>query len=64
MLTKFYVTLSSLLIGYYAMGAARGWEYGNPQPEMVPHDVRQASPRNWSRSHVFVAWHTGYRGGK
>lgn len=62
MLNKFYIGLSSLLIGYYGLAAYNGWELGAETHKVPEGTTRQ---HGWARAtgtHSY--WHSGYRGGK
>jgi len=60
MLSKVYLIIGILLIAGYALIAVTGREFGDPQKQKMPADVRQ-SPGGYRSFHVFYA---GYRGGK
>jgi len=60
MLKKFYLLVGSALILFYTVSVFQGWEFGDPERETIPADVRN-SPGGY-RSFGF--WHTGFRGGK
>jgi hypothetical protein len=60
MLTKFYLIIGILIILGYALVTVTGQEFGDPQRQVVPADVRQ-SPGGYRSFHF---WHFGYRGGK
>lgn len=60
MLSKFYVVLGIIIIGAYGAIALSGKEFGDPEKQKVPADVRQ-SPGGYRSFHV---WYSGYRGGK
>jgi hypothetical protein len=60
MLVKFYLVLGIVIIGAYGFVALTGREFGDPERQKVPADVRQ-SPGGYRSYHV---WYSGYRGGK
>lgn len=60
MLGKIYLAFGILIIALYGMVAFTGREFGDPQREIVPADVR-SSPGGYRSFHF---WHSGYRGGK
>jgi hypothetical protein len=60
MLAKFYLMLGIIIIAAYGVIAFTGREFGDPERQRVPADVRQ-SPGGYRSFHF---WHTGYRGGK
>jgi hypothetical protein len=60
MLNRFYwITGIAILILYGWIGFT-GWEFGTPERDTVPADVRH-SPGGYRSFHF---WHSGYRGGK
>ena len=60
MLTKLYLIIGIVIIGAYGLVAFTGKEFGDPERQQVPADVRQ-SPGGYRSFHF---WHSGYRGGK
>ena len=58
MLTKVYLALGILIIGLYGWVAFTGKEFGDPDREKMPADVRQ-SPSRYRSFHV-----VGFHGGK
>jgi hypothetical protein len=60
MFNRFYLGLGSLMLGFYGLTAFGGWEFGNPQRELIPASARQ-SPGGYRTFHF---WHSGFRGGK
>ena len=60
MLSKLYLVLGIIIIAGYAAIALSGKEFGDPERQKVPADVRQ-SPGGYRSYHV---WYSGYRGGK
>jgi len=60
MLTKFYLILGIVIMAAYGLIAFTGKEFGDPERQQVPADVRQ-SPGGYRSFHF---WHSGYRGGK
>lgn len=60
MFNKIGLGLGALAILLYAIVAFTGTEFGDPQREQVPADVRQ-SPGGYRSFHF---WHSGYHGGK
>ena len=60
MLTKVYLIIGILVIAAYSLVAFTGKEFGDPERQRVPADVRQ-SPGGYRSFHF---WHSGYRGGK
>ena len=60
MLNKIGLILGVLAIVGYAVVSFTGTEFGDPQREVVPADVRQ-SPGGYRSFHF---WHAGYQGGK
>ena len=60
MLSKGYLIIGIVIIALYGLVALGGMEFGDPQREVVPADVRQ-SPGGYRSFHF---WHFGYRGGK
>jgi hypothetical protein len=61
MLIKFYLALGIIIIGLYGFVALTGKEFGDPERQKVPADVRQ-SPGGYRSYHQF--WYSGYGGGK
>jgi hypothetical protein len=59
-LNKIALALGSTAILVYAVVAFTGTEFGDPEREVVPADVRQ-SPGGYRSFHF---WHSGYQGGK
>jgi hypothetical protein len=59
-LNRIATALGALAIVAYVIVALTGVEFGNPQREVVPPDVRQ-SPGGYRSFHF---WHSGYQGGK
>jgi hypothetical protein len=49
-----------VIIALYTIIAFTGREFGDPEKQKMPADVRQ-SPGGYRSFHV---WHSGYRGGK
>ncbi len=62
MLKKIYMVLAATVLGFYAVGAQQGWEFGNPERKVVAADARR-SP-GWSHAGTMHFWHRGYSGGK
>jgi hypothetical protein len=60
MLSKFYLVLGIVLLAGYVLVSVTGREFGDPQKQRMPADVRQ-SPGGYRSFHVF---YSGYRGGK
>ena len=60
MLQKIGLVLGALAILAYAGVAFTGMEFGDPERDQVPPDVRQ-SPGGYRSFHF---WHSGYHGGK
>jgi hypothetical protein len=60
MLSKTYLVIGLIIVGLYGLVALTGREFGDPQRQVVPADVRQ-SPGGYRSFHF---WHIGYRGGK
>ena len=60
MLTRFYVALGAALIVGQVGASLMGWEFGNPQQQVIPAGARQ-SPGGYRSFHF---WHGGYQGGK
>jgi hypothetical protein len=60
MFTKLYLIIGIVVIGAYSFVAFSGKEFGDPERQRVPADVRQ-SPGGYRSFHF---WHSGYRGGK
>ena len=60
MLTKLYLIIGIIIISAYGLVAFTGKEFGDPERQRVPADVRQ-SPGGYRSFHF---WHSGYRGGK
>jgi hypothetical protein len=60
MLSKIYLFIGIAIIALYGLVALSGREFGDPQRQVVPADVRQ-SPGGYRSFHF---WHFGYRGGK
>jgi hypothetical protein len=54
------IILGSVLLCGYAFVAFSGIEFGDPERERIPPDVRQ-SPGGYRSFHF---WHSGYHGGK
>jgi hypothetical protein len=61
MLIKFYLVLGIIIIGLYGFVALTGKEFGDPERQKVPADVRQ-SPGGYRSYHQ--VWYSGYGGGK
>jgi len=59
-LTKIYLIIGVVIILSYGLVAFTGKEFGDPERQRVPADVRQ-SPGGYRSFHF---WHSGYRGGK
>jgi hypothetical protein len=55
-----YLTIGAIIIAAYGFVAFTGKEFGDPERQRVPADVRQ-SPGGYRSFHF---WHSGYRGGK
>jgi len=55
-----YLTIGAIIIAGYGFVAFTGKEFGDPERQRVPADVRQ-SPGGYRSFHF---WHSGYRGGK
>jgi hypothetical protein len=64
MFNKIYAAVAGLAVGYYALGGLFGWEYGNPQRNIVPADARRSPGWSHSRTGTSHFWYSGYRGGK
>jgi hypothetical protein len=60
MLSKFYLVSGIIIIALYGWVEFSGKEFGDPQRDMIPADVRN-SPGGYRSFHF---WHSGYRGGK
>jgi hypothetical protein len=60
MLSKIYLVIGVLIIALYGIVALTGREFGDPERQKMPADVRQ-SPGGYRTFHM---WHSGYRGGK
>ncbi len=60
MLTKIYLIIGAVILAGYVFVAFSGKEFGDPERERIPADVRQ-SPGGYRSFHF---WHSGYRGGK
>jgi hypothetical protein len=60
MLSKLYLLIGALIIALYAVVAFTGKEFGDPERQKMPADVRQ-SPGGYRSFHF---WYSGYRGGK
>ena len=60
MLSKLYLVIGIAIIALYTVVAFTGREFGDPEKQKMPADVRQ-SPGGYRSFHV---WHSGYRGGK
>ncbi len=60
MLSKIYLGIAMILLLGYGVVAFTGMEFGDPQREIIPQDVRN-SPGGYRSFHF---WHSGYRGGK
>ena len=60
MLKAGYLMFGSAMLLWYGAASAFGWEFGNPERQKLPADVRQ-SPGGYRSFHF---WHSGYRGGK
>ncbi|HKG23058.1 MAG TPA: hypothetical protein VKC34_14260 [Blastocatellia bacterium] len=60
MLSKFYLLMGIAVLALYGIVAFKGVEFGDPQRQRVPADVRE-SPGGYRSFHF---WHSGYRGGK
>jgi hypothetical protein len=60
MLSRLYLVLGVIIIAAYGVIAFTGKEFGDPERQQVPADVRQ-SPGGYRSFHF---WHSGYRGGK
>jgi hypothetical protein len=58
MLSKFYLFLGLAIVSGYLIVAMTGHEFGDPQKQRMPADVRQ-SPGGYRSFHVF---YSGYRG--
>lgn len=61
MLKKFYIAAGAVMIGWYALGAIAGWEYGSTRLSDSPPSVRtgRSSGGGW-----FYGGGGGYGGGK
>lgn len=64
MLSKLYILIATLAVGYYAADGIFGWEYGNPRPTVAPADVRRSPGWSHSRTGTSHFWYSGFRGGK
>lgn len=60
MLSKLYLVIGVLIIALYGFVTLTGKEFGDPERQKMPADVRQ-SPGGYRSFHM---WHSGYRGGK
>jgi len=60
MLSKIYLVIGIAIIALYVTVALTGREFGDPEKQKMPADVRQ-SPGGYRSFHF---WHSGYRGGK
>ncbi|HVG18767.1 MAG TPA: hypothetical protein VNI02_06910 [Blastocatellia bacterium] len=60
MLSKLYLVIGILVIALYGFVTLTGKEFGDPEKQKMPADVRQ-SPGGYRSFHM---WHSGYRGGK
>jgi hypothetical protein len=60
MLSKLYLVIGILIIALYGFVTLAGKEFGDPERQKMPADVRQ-SPGGYRSFHM---WHSGYRGGK
>ncbi|MFP5261636.1 MAG: hypothetical protein ACLGJB_06995 [Blastocatellia bacterium] len=60
MLSKLYLVVGILIIALYGFVTLTGKEFGDPERQKMPADVRQ-SPGGYRSFHM---WHSGYRGGK
>ncbi|HKA22885.1 MAG TPA: hypothetical protein VKN18_31735 [Blastocatellia bacterium] len=60
MLKRFYLIVGLVIMSGYGFVALTGKEFGDPERERIPADVRQ-SPGGYRSFHF---WHSGYRGGK
>lgn len=60
MLSKLYLVIGILIIALYCFVTFMGKEFGDPERQKMPADVRQ-SPGGYRSFHM---WHSGYRGGK
>ena len=60
MFNRIYLAIGALTLALYAAIAYTGTEFGSPEREVVPPDVRQ-SPGGYRSFHF---WHSGYHGGK
>jgi hypothetical protein len=60
MLSKLYLVIGILIIALYGFVTFTGKEFGDPERQKMPADVRQ-SPGGYRSFHM---WHSGYRGGK
>jgi hypothetical protein len=60
MFNKIGLTAGAIAILLYGIVAFTGTEFGDPERELVPADVRQ-SPGGYRSFHF---WHSGYHGGK
>jgi hypothetical protein len=58
MLSRIYLVIGILIIALYGWVAFTGKEFGDPEREKIPADVRQ-SPGGYRSFHV-----SGYHGGK
>jgi len=59
MLSRVYLVVGLLIVALYALVAFSGMEFGNPERQRVPPEVRDS--RGYRSFHF---WHSGYRGGK
>ncbi len=60
MFNKIGITIGAVAILAYAIVAFTGTEFGDPERDYIPPDVRQ-SPGGYRSFHF---WHSGYHGGK
>jgi hypothetical protein len=58
--SRIYLVIGIFIMALYAIVTLGGVEFGDPQRQMIPADVRQ-SPGGYRSFHF---WHSGYRGGK
>ena len=60
MLRNAYLATGIALVALYGAIAYSGWEFGTPERESIPADVRN-SPGGYRSFHF---WHSGFHGGK
>jgi hypothetical protein len=58
--SKIYLIIGMIILAGYALVTFTGKEFGDPERQRIPADVRQ-SPGGYRSFHF---WHSGYHGGK